>query len=55
MSPSEFLSLSFSPEHPEVWESHKERDHYKHLDAGGKIILKQILKKVDGGYWIHLA
>jgi hypothetical protein len=31
------------------WESLKERDHYEHLDAGGKIILKQILEKVYGG------
>jgi hypothetical protein len=25
------------------WESQNERDHYKHLDVGGRIILQEVL------------
>jgi hypothetical protein len=39
------------------WESQKESDHYEHLGGGSKIILKQILKKVEGGsglIWLRI-
>jgi hypothetical protein len=37
------------------WGSRKERDHYKDLDVGGKIILRWILERYDGLLWIDLA
>jgi hypothetical protein len=33
------------------WEGQMDRDHYKGLDVGGRIILKFILKKHDRVIW----
>jgi hypothetical protein len=39
-----------------LWESQKERDHYEHLDVGGRMILKLILERELGGMdWIDLS
>jgi hypothetical protein len=32
-----------------IWVGKKERNHYEDLDVGGRIILKRILEKEDGG------
>jgi hypothetical protein len=31
------------------WEFQKERDHWKDIDIVGKIIMKLVLEKLDGG------
>ena len=36
------------------WGDLMERDHLKHLGAGGKITLKWNLKQGDGGAWAGL-
>jgi hypothetical protein len=39
------------------WERQKERGHQEIIDVGGRIILRWILEKYDGGSmdWIDLA
>jgi hypothetical protein len=39
-----------------LWENLREKDHFEDLGVDGKIILKGIFKKLDGGMdWIDLA
>jgi hypothetical protein len=33
------------------WANQKERDHWKDLDVGGRVILKWIIDKYDGLVW----